>query len=87
MGSERSLSGLLRPIVTTSLEWTESTGGGGRGQTFGVDPATQATLAAVQGGLLLTQVHRRTEPLESALDEMVDHIAGLQPRRRTTPTT
>jgi AcrR family transcriptional regulator len=36
-----------------------------------------ATLAAVQGGLLLTQVTGKTAPLEAALDEMIDHIATL----------
>jgi AcrR family transcriptional regulator len=36
-----------------------------------------ATLAAVQGGLLLTQVTRKTAPLEAALDEMIAHIAAL----------
>jgi AcrR family transcriptional regulator len=40
-----------------------------------------ATLAAVQGGLLLTQVTRKTAPLEAALDEMIAHIAALT----TTP--
>jgi TetR/AcrR family transcriptional regulator, transcriptional repressor for nem operon len=36
-----------------------------------------ATLAAVQGGLILTQVRRNTAPLEAALDEMIAHIAAL----------
>jgi hypothetical protein len=40
-----------------------------------------ATLAAVQGGLILTQVTRKTAPLEAALDEMIAHIATLT----TTP--
>lgn len=44
------------------------------------DPArlATATLAALQGGLLLTQLHRDTEPLESALDVMLDHVRSLQ---------
>ncbi|TDU03409.1 TetR family transcriptional regulator [Streptomyces sp. 846.5] len=33
-----------------------------------------ATLAALQGGLLLTQLQRRVRPLEVALDSMIDHI-------------
>jgi AcrR family transcriptional regulator len=33
-----------------------------------------ATLAALQGGLLLTQLQRRIKPLEVALDTMLDHI-------------
>ncbi|HEY2651001.1 MAG TPA: TetR/AcrR family transcriptional regulator [Solirubrobacteraceae bacterium] len=41
-----------------------------------------ATLAAVQGGLLLTQVTGNTAPLEAALDEMIAHIAALT----TTPS-
>jgi AcrR family transcriptional regulator len=36
-----------------------------------------ATLAALQGGLLLTQVRRDTRALEAALDAMLDHIASF----------
>ncbi len=36
-----------------------------------------ATLAALQGGLLLAQVHRSTQPLQTALDEMLARIASL----------
>jgi AcrR family transcriptional regulator len=36
-----------------------------------------ATLAALQGGLLLTQLNRDTEPLESALDVILDHVRSL----------
>ena len=36
-----------------------------------------ATLAALQGGLLLAQIRRSTEPLEAALDTMLAHIASL----------
>ncbi|MGB6985860.1 MAG: TetR/AcrR family transcriptional regulator [Candidatus Aquilonibacter sp.] len=41
-----------------------------------VDPdrLALATLAAVQGGLLLTQVRRETAPLEAALDTVLAHI-------------
>lgn len=41
------------------------------------DRLATAVLAAVQGGLLLTQVRRTTEPLEAALDAMLDHIESL----------
>jgi AcrR family transcriptional regulator len=34
------------------------------------------TLAALQGGLLLSQVQRSTEPLEVALDTVLDHISA-----------
>ncbi|MEU6201334.1 TetR family transcriptional regulator [Streptomyces sp. NPDC047061] len=33
-----------------------------------------ALLAALQGGLLLTQIQRRVKPLEAALDTVLDHI-------------
>jgi TetR/AcrR family transcriptional repressor of nem operon len=43
----------------------------------GADPAALATglLAALQGGLLLAQVRRSSEPLAVALDQAIDHIA------------
>lgn len=43
------------------------------------DPArlATATLAALQGGLLLTQVRRETAPLEAALDVLITHIASF----------
>ena len=45
----------------------------------GADPddLALAVLAALQGGLLLTQIRRETTPLEVALDTMLDHIASL----------
>ncbi len=36
-----------------------------------------ATLAALQGGLLLTQIRRDTAALEAGMDAMIDHIASL----------
>jgi TetR/AcrR family transcriptional regulator, transcriptional repressor for nem operon len=39
------------------------------------DDLALATLAALQGGLLLTQLQRRVKPLEVALDAALDHIA------------
>ena len=39
-------------------------------------------LAALQGGLLLTQIRRDTAPLEAALDLAIDHIRSLTVRRR-----
>ena len=39
-----------------------------------------ATLAALQGGLLLTQLQRRVRPLEVALDSSLDHIETLTRR-------
>jgi TetR/AcrR family transcriptional regulator, transcriptional repressor for nem operon len=43
------------------------------------DPETMALalLAALQGGLLLTQIQRDTKPLEAALDAMLDLIARV----------
>ena len=44
-----------------------------------VDPGdlALATLAALQGGLLLAQVQRDTRPLEVALDAMLRRIQAL----------
>ena len=39
-------------------------------------------LAALQGGLLLTQIRRDTAALEAALDLAIDHIRSLTVRRR-----
>jgi TetR/AcrR family transcriptional regulator, transcriptional repressor for nem operon len=49
------------------------------GLTPDTDPDTLALalLAALQGGLLLTQIKRDTKPLEAALDAMLDLIARL----------
>jgi TetR/AcrR family transcriptional regulator, transcriptional repressor for nem operon len=41
------------------------------------DTLALALLAALQGGLLLTQIERDTKPLEAALDAMLDLIALL----------
>jgi TetR/AcrR family transcriptional regulator, transcriptional repressor for nem operon len=41
------------------------------------DKLALATLAALQGGLLLTQIQRETTPLEAALDAILDHIQAL----------
>jgi hypothetical protein len=40
-------------------------------------PAGLAILAALQGGLLLTQTRRETAPLEAGLDAMLAQMAGL----------
>lgn len=51
----------------------------------GADPDRLATalFAAVQGGLVLTQVHRDTAPLEAATNTMLEHISSLMVRRRS----
>jgi TetR/AcrR family transcriptional regulator, transcriptional repressor for nem operon len=41
------------------------------------DDLALATLAALQGGLLMTQLQRETKPLEVALDAMLDRIQSL----------
>ena len=49
------------------------------------DQLALATLAALQGGLLLAQVDRDTKPLEAALDAMIaliEAIAAKPSRRR-----
>ena len=51
----------------------------------GPDDLALALLAAVQGGILLSQVYRETKPMEAALDTMLAHIQSLvSPARRTT---
>jgi TetR/AcrR family transcriptional regulator, transcriptional repressor for nem operon len=41
------------------------------------DDLALATLAGLQGGLLMTQLQRDTKPLEVALDAMLDRIQSL----------
>jgi TetR/AcrR family transcriptional repressor of nem operon len=41
------------------------------------DELALALLCALQGGLLLTQLHRAVHPLEVTLDAMLDHIGSL----------
>jgi hypothetical protein len=36
-----------------------------------------AMLAAIQGGLLLSQIRRDTAPLEAAVDTMIEHLRTL----------
>ena len=45
------------------------------------DRLATALLAAVQGGLLLTQIRRNAKPLEAAVDAMLDHIESLLRKR------
>jgi TetR/AcrR family transcriptional repressor of nem operon len=47
------------------------------------DPDRLATvlLAAVEGGMLLAQLRRDTAPLKTALDDVLDRIENLRPRR------
>jgi AcrR family transcriptional regulator len=42
-----------------------------------VDNLALAMLAAIQGGLLLSQVRRDTTPLEAAVDAMIEHLRAL----------
>jgi AcrR family transcriptional regulator len=50
-----------------------------------VDNLALATLAAIQGGLLLSQVRRDTAPLEAAVDTMIEHLRILGVRSSTPP--
>lgn len=47
------------------------------------DRLATALLAAVQGGLVLSQVRREVEPLAVALNTVLEHIASLTTRRRS----
>ncbi len=44
------------------------------------DDLALALLAALQGGLLLTQLQRQVRPLEVALDSMLDHVEACMKR-------
>jgi TetR/AcrR family transcriptional regulator, transcriptional repressor for nem operon len=44
------------------------------------DDLALALLTALQGGLLMTQIHREVRPLEVALDAVIDRIASLNSR-------
>ena len=46
-----------------------------------VDRLATATLASLQGGLLLAQMHRSTKPLEAALDTIIDYVQHLTEQR------
>jgi TetR/AcrR family transcriptional regulator, transcriptional repressor for nem operon len=46
------------------------------------DKLALAMLAALQGGLALTQLRRQTAPLEAALDTMIDYLESLTQRRQ-----
>lgn len=46
-----------------------------------LDRLANAFLAAVEGGILLSQLQRDTLPLETALDDVLDRIEALRPRR------
>jgi hypothetical protein len=42
-----------------------------------IDRIALAMLAAIQGGLLLSQSRRDTAPLEAALDTVIEHLSRL----------
>jgi TetR/AcrR family transcriptional repressor of nem operon len=48
------------------------------------DTLALALLAALQGGLLLTQIQRDTKPLEAALDALLELLARLSASERNT---
>jgi TetR/AcrR family transcriptional regulator, transcriptional repressor for nem operon len=49
------------------------------------DTLALALLAALQGGLLLTQIQRDTKPLEAALDAMLELLAAKTARAGSRP--
>jgi AcrR family transcriptional regulator len=49
------------------------------GQAADPDQLAAALMAALQGGMLLTQTTRSTAPLEAALDAMLSHIESFAP--------
>ncbi len=63
--------GLIRDGLATMVARSESPADAD------VDRLAMAMLAGVQGGLLLSQVRRDTEPLEAALDTMIEHLRSM----------
>jgi AcrR family transcriptional regulator len=53
---------------------------GALGAEIDTERLATAILASLQGGLLLCQMHRSTEPLRAAVDTMIDHVASLAAR-------
>ena len=51
------------------------------------DRLALATLTALQGGLLLTQLRRDTAPLEAVMDAMLEHIESLTTTRSSRRCT
>ena len=69
-------------VSTAFLRWEAGISGGlqamyERGElTADPDDLALTILAALQGGLLVTQIHRDVRPLEVTLDAMIDHGAA-----------
>ena len=69
-------------LSTAFLRWEAGIRGGLRAMhergelTASPDELALTILAALQGGLLLTQIHRDVHPLEVALDAMISHVAA-----------
>jgi AcrR family transcriptional regulator len=78
--------GARRSVADGMLQWEDGIRGGLRAMHAAgrlraeadPDALATATLAALQGGLLLTQLERDTRPLEVALDAMLELIAAQQ---------
>jgi TetR/AcrR family transcriptional repressor of nem operon len=70
-------------VAAGLLRWEAGIRGGfrtmhDRGElTADPDKLATATLAALQGALLMTQLQRSTAPLEATLDTIIDHIESL----------
>ncbi|MEZ0109329.1 TetR/AcrR family transcriptional repressor of nem operon [Catenulispora sp. EB89] len=83
LGSELAeIDAPARSAVSTAfLRWEAGIRGGlqamhDRGElTASPDELALTILAALQGGLLLTQIHRDVHPLEVTLDAMISHVA------------
>ena len=90
LGSELAENNVEARLAVASgfLKWESAIRDGvtamhGRGELTGdPDDLALAVLAALQGGLLLTQVTRTVRPLEVSLDAVIDLVAS-----RTTPKT
>ena len=73
-----AVAGGLRRWEAADPRWVaHDAGTGDLPQSVDADDLALALLAALQGGLLLTQIQRDTKPLEVALDAMLDRIETL----------
>ena len=66
-----------RVADTVALAWQWFVRLDARGKDATLFPSALATLAALEGGLLLAQIQRDPEPLAAALDAMLKLIATL----------
>ena len=71
--------GVLVPALALAIGGAVSVVSGELGATYSVCFVAAAILAAVQGGLMLSQPERSSWPLEAALDSLLDVLKAGAP--------